>query len=109
MSIFQRHPLPWRVEGPSFDAYFVKDAKDSNVLLIGASDETQTQSLNDQGAVVTTTIRTPKRGAEHLAKMIVALPDFMGAMKAAHEELCHAGRGSEPVTEQLKTLLNRHA
>lgn len=95
MNLFERHPTPWKVEGPSFDAFFVRDARGGTVVVVNAVDETSTTATNDQGHMATTTIKTARPGAARLASMIVALPDLMAAIADAHAALGRPPRAED--------------
>lgn len=107
--LFERHPLPWKVDGPSCDYYWVRDAKGAAVTMVSDADETHTTHTNDQGHVVRTTIKTKRRGAEKLAAAIAALPELMADLVDAHAELTSAGRAAEPVAVRLEMLIEKLA
>ena len=86
MKFLERHPLPWIAEEHTFcDAYFVRDANKSTVVIVSAMDETGETKVDEvSGEQMRITIKRPKPGAYQLAKTIAALPRLMAAVTDAH-------------------------
>lgn len=113
-ALFERHPLPWKIEGPDCDYYWVRDAKGATVLMVSDADETHSTTTNDQGHVVRTTIKTKRPGADKLAAAIAALPEMETAMADAYRYIKE--RATDPdqehdreIAARLESLIERLA